>query len=250
MKNFSSWSEGLSRRKFSSFVLSPLHILVLEVIALWAMVIDHLGRAHIYSVWGWEIVGRVAFPLFVMTFAYNATAYRRCNIWKLVVIGLLAMPATSFLFDLQWWQPNVMFVFPVGWFVFRYFADAQRGGAAVWLPLVLCLAVVWLSLGPSYDVRGVAMVAMALGVFAAKTAKSAMYFCICCYLLVVGTLLEEPHKIISVTLLLGSILVLVMMMVSPREVGRSRATWWGRAGFGKWYVVHAYVLCALKWLGS
>lgn len=229
--------------------LSPRHVLIFEIVAFWSMVIDHLGRAHIFDVPGWQILGRAAFPLFAMCFAYNAATYQRCNTRKLVVIGVLAMPATSFLFDLQWWQPNIMFAFPLGWFVFRYFADKQNSVDALWKPLVLCALVAALSLGPAYDFRGILLIAMLLWFFSNRDVNKSIFLAVCCYLFVVGALVTEPDKIIPTTLLLVLIFGLVMK-VPPALVTRNRATWWGRTGFGKWYVLHAYTLCAIKLLGS
>lgn len=232
-------------REYPTPSLSSRQVLVLEVIAFWLMVIDHLGRSGIVAVPGWEIVGRLAFPLFAMTFAYNAIVYGRCNVRKLVILGLLAQPAMSVLFGHHLWQPNVIFAFPLAWLVFRYFADKQSERAIWWKPVVLWSAVVVLSLGPSYDIRGIALIVAMLWLFSANRKNNMLFFGLSCCLFVVATLFGEPHKIAPVIVLLGFVICLVLLLPAG-QVHRNRASWWGRAGFGKWYVLHAYVLCAMK----
>lgn len=224
---------------------SAQHILILEIIAFVAMVTDHIGRSGIYPVPGWEIVGRLAFPLFALTFAYNAATYQRCNIKKLLLIGLIALPGTTYLMNLHFWQPNIMFTFPLAWLVFRFFADKQRPGDFLLKPLGLWLGVVILSLGPAYDLRGIAFISTAIWLFSVKQPRERIWIGLACYLFFVSTLAATPGKILPVTGLLGCIYGLVMLVPS-REIVRDQSTWWARAGFGKWYVLQAYALCSVK----
>lgn len=224
---------------------SPRHVLILEVTAFVAMVIDHAAKARIYSMPGWEIVGRVAFPLFAMTFAFNAATYQRCNIRKLVVLGCLAAPGMAYLLGERIWQPNIMFAFPVGWLAFRFFADKQETRSLLLKALGLCLMVSVLSLGSAYDVRGVALIALAIGCFSVARRGVAVLCGVGACLCFASTLLATPYKIVPVTLLLLAIIGLAMCIPAGNVV-RRRDTVWDRAGFGKWYVVHAYLLSAFK----
>ena len=225
--------------------LSPRHILILEYVALTSMVIDHLAKTGLFRVPGWEVIGRLAFPLFAITFAANAARYQRCNISKLMLIGLVAQPAASIVSGVAVWQLNVMFVFPAGWLVYRYFADHQTPRNILLKPFVLVAAVAFLATGPSYGFRGTFLIAVLLGFLSCRDSRTRRYWaaaaCAACAL----TLAPTPERIIPVGALLALTLA-VVALVPAGQVERKRTTWWNRAGFGKWYVVQAYVLCAAK----
>lgn len=225
--------------------LSARHVLIFEWVAFCAMVIDHLGRTGVLDIPGWAIIGRIAFPLFGLTFAYNAATYQRCNVKKLAILGMLAQPALVYLMNLHWWQPNIMLTFPVGWWVYRFFADRQMSAQVYWKPVGLCVAIAALTVGPTYDVRGVAMIALAIGFFAAQQ-RGVRVGCgasaLGCF---VATLAAAPDTIAPVLALLVGV-GWAVMRIPGGDVRRKAGGWWRRAGFGKWYVVHLWVLGAIK----
>lgn len=229
----------------SAHRVTARRVLIVEWVAFVAMIIDHLGRAHLLDVPGWPILGRIAFPLFAVTFAYNAATYGRCNVRKLLGLGVIAQPAAAYMVGVAWWQPNIMFAFPLGWAVYRYFADKQVGDALFTRSLVLWLAVALLSVGPSYDVRGIGVITLAIAFFATRKRWVRVWSGVGAYLCFAATLAGAPEKIIPVSALLGIVWWMMKWMPSG-DVVRDRGSWWYRTGFGKWYVIHVWVLGAAK----
>ena len=225
--------------------LTTRHVLILEWVAFWAMVIDHLSRTGMLVIPGWTIVGRIAFPLFGLTFAYNVATYRRCNVNKLALLGVLAQPASMYLMHIQWWQPNVMFTFPVGWWAYRFFVDRQTVAQIYWKTVALSVAIATLTMGPTYDVRGVAMIALAIAFFTAQRRGVQVIYGVSAVGCFVTTLAGAPGAIAPVMALLVGV-VWAVMRTSGGDVRRVPGGWWRRAGFGKWYVVHLWVLGAIK----
>jgi len=229
--------------------LSPRHVLILECVAFTSMVIDHISHTGLglFRVPGWEVLGRLAFPLFAITFAANAARYQRCNITKLLMIGLVAQPAASVVSGVAVWQLNVMFVFPAGWLVYRYFADHQTPRNILIKPFVLCAAVAFLALGPSYGFQGTFLIAVSLGFFSCRDPRTRKHWAAAVCVAWALTLAQTPALIMPV----GALLALawaVVALVPAGQIERKSVTWWHRAGFGKWYVIQAYALCVAKTL--
>jgi len=224
-------------------------VLWLEWLAFAAMVVDHASRYDIWIVPGWEIVGRLAFPLFAFTFSANAVRYGRCNVIKLVLLGVLAAPGMTYLAPLgHWWQANVLFTFPAGWTLYRYFATPQHGVDLWRTPLLLSILAAWLSLSPAYGVGGMVVVASLCGMWHTTNRRVAIGLALLGYGAFAMSLANIPTAI-AVAALLAAILWSARLLPSG-GTSRARTTWWQKAGFGKWYICQAYGLGLLKLMGA
>lgn len=96
---------GVGRKPFlNDYTLSSGSIEWLKFIGLLTMTIDHVNHFHLSSQYQFlQDIGRVAFPLFVMLFAFNyakhpdgAKELHKRISKKLLLSGLLALPACLF----------------------------------------------------------------------------------------------------------------------------------------------------------
>lgn len=97
--------------------IHPLQIDVLKLIACICMLIDHINTC-LYdraSVWAW-LIGRLAFPLFGLTFVLTLKAHkamataRRLFIWAICTQPVYALAFANTGFS-PWWAGNILFSF-------------------------------------------------------------------------------------------------------------------------------------------
>lgn len=97
--------------------IHPLQIDVLKLIACICMLIDHINTC-LYdraSVWAW-LIGRLAFPLFGLTFVLTLKAHKamatakRLFIWAICTQPLYALAFANTGFS-PWWAGNILFSF-------------------------------------------------------------------------------------------------------------------------------------------
>lgn len=126
----------------------------LKWFAFGSMVVDHLGRLVGVELPGWEVIGRLAFPLFAFVFAYNLArddlhVWAGRAYWRLVRWGLLAFGVWA-SFGIV--RSNVLLDFAAVLAAVAYVRGVWLG-RAVW-GSALCLglaAVIW----PEYGLAGV-----------------------------------------------------------------------------------------------
>lgn len=97
--------------------IHPLQIDVLKLIACVCMLIDHINTC-LYdraSVWAW-LIGRLAFPLFGLTFVLTLRAHKamatakRLFIWAICTQPVYALAFANTGFS-PWWAGNILFSF-------------------------------------------------------------------------------------------------------------------------------------------
>lgn len=97
--------------------IHPLQIDVLKLIACVCMLIDHINTC-LYdraSVWAW-LIGRLAFPLFGLTFVLTLKAHKamatakRLFIWAICTQPVYALAFANTGFS-PWWAGNILFSF-------------------------------------------------------------------------------------------------------------------------------------------
>lgn len=97
--------------------IHPLQIDVLKLIACICMLIDHINTC-LYdraSVWAW-LIGRLAFPLFGLTFVLTLKAHKamatakRLFIWAICTQPVYALAFANTGFS-PWWAGNILFSF-------------------------------------------------------------------------------------------------------------------------------------------
>ncbi len=97
--------------------IHPLQIDVLKLIACICMLIDHINTCLFdrASVWAW-LIGRLAFPLFGLTFVLTLKAHKamatakRLFIWAICTQPVYALAFANTGFS-PWWAGNILFSF-------------------------------------------------------------------------------------------------------------------------------------------
>lgn len=105
--------------------IHPLQIDVLKLIACVCMLIDHINTC-LYdraSVWAW-LIGRLAFPLFGLTFVLTLTPESALRVAKRTALaGILVQPIYALAFShtgfSPWWAGNILFSFAAAAYVIK-----------------------------------------------------------------------------------------------------------------------------------
>lgn len=140
--------------------IHPLQIDVLKLIACVCMLIDHINTC-LYdraSVWAW-LIGRLAFPLFGLTFVLTLTQVNALRTAKRTALaGVLVQPIYAIaLADAgfsPWWAGNILFSFAVVAYLVGQVKSLTLNGIAQSFALVALASIV--QAPSSFGLAGVA----------------------------------------------------------------------------------------------
>lgn len=212
---------------------------VIKTVAMLLMVIDHansiLGLHHPWMMW----LGRGAFPLFGLVWAYNLMrhpALRQESLNHLWVWALFAQLGYA-LAGFPWWQGNILFAFAVAGQSIRLCEMKSRLSVS----LGLLLTVLWLPFAQtSYGVAGIMMLASARYLFAATlSAERAACFILWCSMVLMLNIEVSPIAAIAGLILSG------VTLVSVRAINAGMQRFWPRDFFVLFYVGHLVFLSLL-----
>ncbi|MDU7483710.1 MAG: type-F conjugative transfer system pilin acetylase TraX [Hafnia alvei] len=212
---------------------------VIKTVAMLLMVIDHansiLGLHHPWMMW----LGRGAFPLFGLVWAYNLMrhpALRQESLNHLWVWALFAQLGYA-LAGFPWWQGNILFAFAVAGQSIRLCEMKSRLSVS----LGLLLTVLWLPFAQtSYGVAGIMMLASARYLFAATlSAERAACFILWCSMVLMLNIEVSPIAAIAGLILSG------VTLVSVRAINAGMQRFWPRDFFVLFYVGHLVLLSLL-----
>lgn len=120
----------------------------LKLIAIAAMLIDHIGLALCDNMRLMRIVGRIAFPIFafMLVEGFYYTHNRRKYVLRLAMFALLSeipfnMLVTGSVFDTRMLNQNVIFTMLIA-FVTMWALDWAKGVSGNYLRYVLCVFVI------------------------------------------------------------------------------------------------------------
>lgn len=212
---------------------------VIKTVAMLLMVIDHVNRIfaldHPWMMW----LGRGAFPLFGVVWAYNLMrhpALRQDSLNHLWVWALFAQLGYV-LAGFPWWQGNILFAFAVAGQAIRWCEMKSR----LLVLLGVLLVTLWLPFAQSsYGVVGIMMLASARYLFAATSlAERAACFILWCSMVLMLNIEVSPIATIA-----GLILSAVVLALS-RLICTSVQRFWLRDFFVLFYVGHLVLLSVL-----
>lgn len=212
---------------------------VIKTVAMLLMVIDHansiLGLHQTWMMW----LGRGAFPLFGLVWAYNLMrhpALRQDSLNHLWVWALFAQLGYA-LAGFPWWQGNILFAFAVAGQAIRWCEIKSRLSVS----LGLLLVVLWLPFAQtSYGLAGIMMLASARYLFAATScAERAACFLLWCSMVLMLNIEVSPIATLAGLILSGVVLALTRFI----RAGVQR--FWPRDFFVLFYVGHLVLLSVL-----
>lgn len=209
---------------------------IIKTVAMLLMVIDHVNRifalGHLWMIW----LGRGAFPLFGVVWAYNLMRHptlRQASLNHLWVWALFAQLGYA-LAGFPWWQGNILFAFAVA-------GQAIRGcemKSRLSVSLGLLLVALWLPFAQtSYGVAGIMMLASARYLFAAtSSAERAACFLLWCSMVLMLNIEVSPIAAIAGLILSG------VALVPVRAINAGVQRFWPRDFFVLFYVGHLVLL--------
>ena len=181
---------------------------VIRMVAFVAMVGDHIATAFQLDMPLLNMVGRCAFPLFVLVCGCNMAGktLRQHSLNRLWLMALLAQPGYWLAFrdvGLAWWQLNILFTFAVVMQVALFLQSATaRNGVAAFTALMGYIPFS----SASYGIPGLLMLAGALLVWQVRDTLRPALFAV--WLLLVA-LLNARHG--DVMMFSGVILTLTVL---------------------------------------
>lgn len=212
---------------------------VIKTVSMLLMVSDHANFIlSLHQPW-MMLIGRGAFPLFGVVWAYNLMRHpvlRQATLNHLWVWALFAQLGYA-LAGFPWWQGNILFAFAVA-------GQAIRGcemKSRLSVSLGLLLVALWLPFAQtSYGLAGIMMLASARYLFAATSlAERAACFILWCSMVLMLNIEVSPIAAIA-----GLILSAVVLALS-RLICTSVQRFWLRDFFVLFYVGHLVLLSVL-----
>lgn len=212
---------------------------VIKTVAMLLMVIDHVNRIfaldHRWMMW----LGRGAFPLFGVVWAYNLMRHstlRQASLNHLWVWALFAQLGYA-LAGFPWWQGNILFAFAVAGQAIRWCEMKSRLSVS----LGLLLVALWLPFAQtSYELAGIMMLVSARYLFAARSsADRAAYFLLWCSMVLMLNIEVSPIAAIAGLILSG------VALVSVRAISAGVQRFWPCDFFVLFYVGHLVLLSVL-----
>lgn len=212
---------------------------VIKTVAMLLMVIDHVNRIfaldHPWMMW----LGRGAFPLFGVVWAYNLMRHPALqqtslnHLWVWTLFAQLGYVMAGF----SWWEGNILFVFAVTGQAIRWGEMKSR----LSISLGVLLVTLWLPFAQSsYGVVGVLMLASARYLFAAtSSAERAAWFILWCSMVLMLNIDVSPVATIA------GLMLSVVALVLTRVIGAGVQRFWPRDFFVLFYVGHLVLLGVL-----
>ncbi|MBV7133727.1 type-F conjugative transfer system pilin acetylase TraX [Escherichia coli] len=212
---------------------------VIRMVAFVAMVGDHIATAFQLDIPLLNMVGRCAFPLFVLVCGCNMAGktLRQHSLNRLWLMALLAQPGYWLAFrdvGLAWWKLNILFTFAVVMQVALFLQSATaRNGVAAFTALMGYIPFS----SASYCIPGLLMLAGALLVWQVRDTLRPALFAV--WLLLVA-LLNARHG--DVMMFSGVILTLTVLFcvhgLVPASGRRLQAGRW----FAPAYAIHLFFI--------
>ncbi len=212
---------------------------IIKTVAMLLMVIDHVNRIfaldHLWMMW----LGRGAFPLFGVVWAYNLMrqpTLRQATLNHLWVWALFAQLGYA-LAGFPWWQGNILFAFAVAGQTIRTCEMKSRLSVS----LGLLLVILWLPFAKtSYGLAGIMMLVSARYLFSATSSAEQAP----CFILWCSMVLMLNIEVSSIAAIAGLILSGVAL-VSVCAINAGVQRFWPRDFFVLFYVGHLVLLSVL-----
>ncbi|WP_058914210.1 type-F conjugative transfer system pilin acetylase TraX [Entomohabitans teleogrylli] len=186
--------------------VSPAGLDWLKIIALLAMVADHVSKVFGPGIPELQLAGRMAFPLFAFVWGCNINRHpvRQSALNRMWFYAVLCQPPYWFAFEsvgYPWFNLNILFAFGVAGQVLKAADDTSRQNL---LSALLALSLLPF-LSTSYEVRGLLLLLASAALFRVAASENARLFIVlwCCVAYVLN------HSAGAIYALSGSILSVV-----------------------------------------
>lgn len=155
---------------------------LIKLVAVFFMIIDHMGATIYPQIFELRILGRIAFPLFAWGIAIGADYTKNIFIYALrvFVLGIISQPLYNIVLNHTWHELNIMFTLVLSiiaiagiqkkWFYSQY-----------WLPILCLFATAYISV--DYGYKGVLFVIL---LYLAKDTKKTLFATFIAYALFWG----------------------------------------------------------------
>ncbi|EKO8725425.1 type-F conjugative transfer system pilin acetylase TraX [Escherichia coli] len=212
---------------------------VIRMVAFVAMVGDHIATAFQLDMPLLNMVGRCAFPLFVLVCGCNIAGktLRQHSLNRLWLMALLAQPGYWLAFrdvGLAWWQLNILFTFAVVMQVALFLQSATaRNGVAAFTALMGYIPFS----SASYGIPGLLMLAGALLVWQVRDTLRPALFAVWLLLVALVNARHGDVMMFSDVILTLTVLFCVHGLV-PASGRRLQAGRW----FAPAYTIHLFFI--------
>ncbi|WP_407905198.1 conjugal transfer pilus acetylase TraX [Escherichia coli] len=223
----------------SFLVWSPGQRDIIKTVALVLMVLDHANRIlHLDKTWMF-LVGRGAFPLFVLVWGLNLSCHahiRQPAINRLWGWGIIAQFA-YYLAGFPWYEGNILFAFAVAAQVLTW-CEMRSGWRSAGTMLLLA---VWLPFsGTSYGIAGMLMLAVSHWLYRAEDRTERLAL-VACLLAVIPALNLASSDVAAVAGLVMTVLTVGLVSCT----GKSLPRFWPGDFLPMFYACHLAVLGVL-----
>lgn len=208
---------------------------LLKYLAFGAMVLDHGQKGGLWSLPDWlGSVGKLAFPLFMLTFALAVGQAGTCRTGRLLVLATVAQPAFMAIFGAAWYDLNALFVFVAGYWLYQLCKDGHFGHWFVAIGFLAACHVVFKAQSGGLFWP----VSVALAICATSTQNSRVSGL--WWVAAIGSwmTLRDLGQSIEVLAVLGSIVFIVRLMPARLKLPRCE--------FGIAYGAHLLTICCIS----
>ena len=198
---------------------------VLKIIALTSMLCDHIGKIFIPDMVIFEIIGRLAFPLFAFFISegYVHTSNKKRYIMTLAIFALISWAPFNLLWGFPWYTFNIIALFLVsiiGIFLIEKINN-QNNNSSIYIGL-LCVYIIGVIL---FDIVPIAPEGM-LGVFMPiifylfRNKKVGKYLAPLCYLIVMSLLIMLVNDWKAGLIQFASVLTIPLLIFYNGQKGK------------------------------
>ncbi|PVZ84202.1 type-F conjugative transfer system pilin acetylase TraX [Serratia sp. S1B] len=235
---------------------TPMQIDLIKIVALLLMVADHANRILGMNDKAILVLGRGAFPLFGLIWAYNLARHHlvtRSQTVRLWLWALIAQPVYAFSFrdaGVNWDEGNILFAFAVATQIIRWCQLPQIKGQPNWKGVGFALAFCWTGLfaQSSYGIPGILMLGTSYLLFADVSAKTRGQAMLLWPFMVVLLNVSLGSAAMLGGLALSLFVLLASLPLYQPEVPYSQKRLLPRNFFAQVYVIHLLALALIAWL--
>lgn len=153
---------------------------LLKLIAIFCMIVDHVGVVFFPQVPDLRLIGRIAFPLYCWCVVVGADYTR--NIWKyalrLLIVGLISQPCYMWALGHGWSELNIFATLLTGLLAIAG-VQAKRWGSQFWAPILSILLACAVKM--DYGWQGVALILLLYAARKNRPALAAVMIAFCLY---------------------------------------------------------------------
>ena len=215
----------------------------LKIIALVSMVLDHIGNVLFPEIIVFQVIGRIAFPLFAFFIAegYYYTKNKGRYARLLFIFAIISWVPYNLAFDYPMYKINVLGVFLIsilGMFIIDQIKSSVSYKfmfAMIFVFYILmCLVVDLLALAP----EGIVGISLPIVIYATRNKKTLQMFCMGIMLVIMSLIVWSVYGLKQGMIQLLALLSIVLLCMYNGEKGKTNLKYL----FYVSYPTHLFVL--------